>query len=44
MSDLKATVAETPNGFHVEGYEKIEYDFAFIDSIFDSSNLTSILM
>ena len=35
MSDLKASVAETPTGFHVEGYEKIEYDFAFIDGIFD---------
>jgi 3-dehydroquinate synthase len=37
MSDLKATVAETANGFHVEGYEKIEYDFTFIDSVFDPS-------
>lgn len=37
MSDLKATVVEQPNGFHVEGYEKIEYDFAFIDNIFDPS-------
>ena len=37
MSDLKATVAETPDGFHVEGYEKIEYDFSFIDGIFDTS-------
>ena len=35
MSDLKATVEERPDGFHVEGYEKIEYDFAFIDNIFD---------
>lgn len=35
MSDLKATVAETKGGFHVEGYEKIEYDFTFIDGIFD---------
>jgi 3-dehydroquinate synthase len=35
MSDLKATVAETTHGFHVEGYEKIEYDFAFIDGVFD---------
>ena len=35
MSDLTASVAETTNGFHVEGYEKIEYDFAFIDNIFD---------
>lgn len=34
MSDLKATVAERPDGFHVEGYEKIEYDFVFLDNIF----------
>lgn len=43
MSDLKATVQETqaPSGhagFHVEGYEKIEYDFTFIDGIFDVKN------
>ncbi|KAF7197317.1 Demethyl-4-deoxygadusol synthase [Pseudocercospora fuligena] len=37
MSDLKATVAETAKGFHVEGYEKIEYDFTFIDNVFDTS-------
>lgn len=37
MSDLKATVEERPDGFHVEGYEKIEYDFAFIDNVFDPS-------
>jgi 3-dehydroquinate synthase len=37
MSDLKATVAERQDGFHVEGYEKIEYDFAFIDNVFDTS-------
>ena len=35
MSDLKATVDKLENGFHVEGYEKIEYDFAFVDNIFD---------
>jgi 3-dehydroquinate synthase len=35
MSDLKATVSETKDGFHVEGYEKIEYDFTFLDGIFD---------
>ena len=28
-------MAETAQGFHVEGYEKIEYDFTFIDSVFD---------
>lgn len=38
MSDLKATVAETPQGFHVEGYEKIEYNFAFVDGVFDIRN------
>jgi len=43
MSDLTATVKETTAstghvGFHVEGYEKIEYDFTFIDGIFDVKN------
>jgi 3-dehydroquinate synthase len=38
MSDLKASVTETKNGFHVEGYEKIEYDFTFLDGIFDLQN------
>lgn len=43
MSDLKASVSETRSssghaGFHVEGYEKIEYDFTFIDGIFDVHN------
>ncbi|KAI1495338.1 Dehydroquinate synthase-like protein [Biscogniauxia mediterranea] len=38
MSDLKATVSETQQGFHVEGYEKIEYDFTFIDGVFDTAN------
>ncbi|CAG8978277.1 hypothetical protein HYALB_00010229 [Hymenoscyphus albidus] len=38
-----ATVSETKtssghNGFHVEGYEKIEYDFTFIDGVFDIKN------
>lgn len=38
MSDLKATVQETRNGFHVEGYEKIEYDFTFLDGVFNPEN------
>jgi 3-dehydroquinate synthase len=38
MSDMKASVVETAKGFHVEGYEKIEYDFTFIDGIFDVRN------
>lgn len=36
MSDCKASVTERPDGFHVEGYEKIEYDFAFIDDIMNA--------
>ncbi|EHL01576.1 putative 2-epi-5-epi-valiolone synthase [Glarea lozoyensis 74030] len=43
MSDLKASVSETKTssghvGFHVEGYEKIEYDFTFIDGVFNVDN------
>lgn len=38
MSDLTATVAETKAGFHVEGYEKIEYDFTFLDGVFNKNN------
>lgn len=38
MSDLKATVSETTSGFHVEGYEKIEYDFTFLDNVFEIKN------
>jgi 3-dehydroquinate synthase len=37
MSDMKASVAETEAGFHVEGYEKIEYDFSFVDGVFDKN-------
>ncbi|KAK5137684.1 hypothetical protein LTR08_007979 [Meristemomyces frigidus] len=38
MSDMKASVTETKAGFHVEGYEKIEYDFSFVDNVFDVNN------
>jgi 3-dehydroquinate synthase len=38
MSDLKASVQETKTGFHVEGYEKIEYDFTFLDNVFNVEN------
>jgi 3-dehydroquinate synthase len=38
MSDMSAKVSETKNGFHVEGYEKIEYDFEFLDGVFDTKN------
>lgn len=35
MSDMSATVTPTDGGFHIEGYEKITYDFRFVDHIFD---------
>ncbi|KAI9788115.1 MAG: hypothetical protein M1835_002456 [Candelina submexicana] len=38
MSDLTAQVLETKNGFHVDGYEKISYDFTFLDGVFNPSN------
>ena len=38
MSDLTATVIETKNGFHVDGYEKISYDFTFLDGVFNPEN------
>lgn len=38
MSDMNASVVETKNGFHVEGYEKISYDFTFLDGVFDKAN------
>ncbi|KAK3067809.1 hypothetical protein LTR53_015083, partial [Teratosphaeriaceae sp. CCFEE 6253] len=38
MSDMNASVKETKAGFHVEGYEKIEYDFSFVDGVFDKSH------
>ena len=38
MSDLEASVTETKAGFHVEGYEKIEYDFTFLDGVFNTAN------
>jgi 3-dehydroquinate synthase len=38
MSDMKATVEPTTQGFSVTGYEKIEYDFEFLDNVFDPAN------
>lgn len=38
MSDLKATVSETARGFKVQGVEVINYDFTFIDGVFDVQN------
>ena len=38
MSDLTGTVTRTDNGFHVESFEKIVYDFTFLDNVFTPSN------
>ncbi|KAF8537157.1 hypothetical protein BDD12DRAFT_918131 [Trichophaea hybrida] len=38
MSDLTATVAETANGFQVEGVERISYGFTFLDGVFNPAN------
>ena len=32
---MSATVSVTPQGFAVAGYEKLNYDFKFIDNVFD---------
>jgi 3-dehydroquinate synthase len=32
---MSATLTSINNGFHVEGYEKITYDFRFVDNIFN---------
>ena len=38
MSDMNATVKQTATGFQVDGYEKISYDFTFLDGVFDIRN------
>ncbi|KEY68583.1 hypothetical protein S7711_05767 [Stachybotrys chartarum IBT 7711] len=38
MSDMKASVEPTAQGFSVCGYEKIEYDFEFLDGVFNVEN------
>ena len=39
MSDLQARVVNSPRAFHVEGYEKIEYDLVYVDGVFKPDNL-----
>ena len=38
MSNFEATVEVTKTGFHVDGYEKISYDFTFLDGVFHPQN------
>lgn len=38
MSNMQASVTATDTSFHVEGYEKIEYDLVYVDGVFDTEN------
>lgn len=38
MSELQARVNHSPRAFHVEGYEKIEYDLVYVDGVFALDN------
>jgi demethyl-4-deoxygadusol synthase len=38
MSNLQAQVTMNRNGFHVEGYERIEYDLLYVDGVFSPAN------
>jgi demethyl-4-deoxygadusol synthase len=38
MSELQARVNQSPRSFHVEGYEKIEYDLVYVDGVFALDN------
>ncbi len=38
MSNLQAQVTMNRNGFHVEGYEKIEYELLYVDGVFSPAN------
>lgn len=38
MSTMEAKVTATPRAFHVEGYERIEYDLLYVDGVFDIAN------
>jgi len=38
VSNLQARVTADDRTFHVEGYEKIEYDLVYVDGVFDTAN------
>jgi 3-dehydroquinate synthetase len=38
MSDITASLEETGNAFHVEGYERITFDLVYADGVFDPAN------
>lgn len=38
MSSMQAQVTATERAFHIEGYEKIEYDLLYVDGVFSVGN------
>jgi 3-dehydroquinate synthetase len=38
MSDLQASVTASERSFHVEGYERIDYDLVYVDGVFAPEN------
>ncbi|OZC57667.1 3-dehydroquinate synthase [Rhodococcus sp. RS1C4] len=38
MSNMQASVTASDRAFHVEGYERIEYDLVYVDGVFDVAN------
>ena len=38
MSDLQASVTVEDRRFHVEGFERIQYDLIYVDGVFDPAN------
>jgi demethyl-4-deoxygadusol synthase len=38
MSEITANFQATPTAFHVEGYEKIEFDLLYVNGVFDPKN------
>ncbi len=38
MSNMQAQVTASDRAFHVEGYEKIEYDLVYVDGVFALDN------
>ncbi len=39
MSNMQAQVTATERAFHVEGYERIEYDLIYVDGVFAPQNM-----
>ena len=38
MSEINASLRATPDAFHIEGYERIEFDLRYVDGVFAVDN------